>query len=179
MKQPDLRTLASALLCAVMLAGAPSAKAATPGHTKGSLTVQASKADEQAIRTLIERYRATVETLDQQAIEGLWVHDAQVTFIHPRGHERGWDGVWQHFYQGTMGLFSERQFNVHDIHVFQHGSVAYVEFYWDFLATFKTGGEPLRTQGRENQLLVRTPSGWRISNVHYSGMPVTGERQGF
>lgn len=80
---------------------------------------------------------------------------------------------------GTICLFSQRAFTLKDIHLLQQGDVAYVEFYWDFLASFKAGGEPLRTAGRENQMLVRTPSGWRIAHVHYSGMPLVGARQGF
>lgn len=175
----NLRSAASTLACAVALLAIPSLSTAATPTPAAQKSVASARADEAAIRAVIERYRASVETLDPAIIDTLWLHNEQVTFIHPRGHERGWNGVWRQFYQGTMGLFSQRKFDVRDVQVFQHGSVAYVEFYWDFVATLKTGGEPLHTEGRENQLLVRTPSGWRISNVHYSGMPVTGERQGF
>ena len=63
------------------------------------------------------------------------------------------------------------------VHV--HGDAAWVEFYWDFVAKFKTGGTPLNTKGRETQIFRKLDGGWRLVHVHYSGMPVGGEREGF
>jgi ketosteroid isomerase-like protein len=54
-----------------------------------------------------------------------------------------------------------------------------VEFYWDFVAKFRKDGSSITTHGRETQVYRRTPEGWRLVHVHYSGMPVTDQRQGF
>ncbi len=53
------------------------------------------------------------------------------------------------------------------------------EFYWSFDATMAKDATTIHTEGRETQVLEKTNQGWRIVHVHYSGMPVTGERQGF
>lgn len=143
------------------------------------LTDVGAHAREQGVRNLVERYRTTVESLNQEAIQEIWMKTDQVTFIHPRGHERGWDSVWSQFYLGTMGLFSKRTLQVRDVQVFLHDSLAHVEFYWDFRGTFQEGGAPLSTNGRESQTLLLTEAGWQIAHVHYSGMPVTGAREGF
>jgi ketosteroid isomerase-like protein len=60
-----------------------------------------------------------------------------------------------------------------------YGDTAWAEFYWDFVAKFRKDGSPLKTQGRETQVYRKDNQGWRIVHVHYSNMPVTGEREGF
>ena len=49
-----------------------------------------------------------------------------------------------------------------------------------FDATF-TGENPIpmQTKGRETQVLKKIGNEWSIVHVHYSGMPVTGESEGF
>ena len=40
----------------------------------------------------------------------LWLTSQDATFIHPRGHERGWGEIQRNFYEGTMGaFFTERK----------------------------------------------------------------------
>jgi ketosteroid isomerase-like protein len=101
-------------------------------------------------------------------------------FIHPRGHECGWEAVRENFFVKTMGEpFSERKLTVRDVAVRVYGDTAWAEFYWDFAATFRSDGKPLATKGRETQVYHKAEGGWRIVHVHYSGMPVTGQREGF
>jgi len=38
---------------------------------------------------------------------------------------------------------------------------------------------PIATHGRETQVYRKVDGAWRLVHVHYSGMPVTGERLGF
>lgn len=127
----------------------------------------------------VEKYRLSIETLDRSLAEQVWANNPHISLIHPRGHELTWAEVWENFYQNTIGLFSERALTIHKPNVFAYGDTAYVEFYWDFIAKFKQDGSPLHTKGRENQMLLRTSQGWRIVHVHYSNMPVTGDREGF
>jgi ketosteroid isomerase-like protein len=77
------------------------------------------------------------------------------------------------------GMFSERKLSTHDIAVQMLGDCAIAEFYWDFVAKLRKDGSPLTTHGRETQVYRKTPDGWRLVHVHYSGMPVAAERQGF
>jgi ketosteroid isomerase-like protein len=76
-------------------------------------------------------------------------------------------------------LLTDRRLVAYDIRVRELGDVALAEFYWRFDAKFRQDGTPLHTEGRETQVHLRTNGAWRIVHVHYSGMPVTEERQGF
>lgn len=54
------------------------------------------------------------------------------------------------------------------------------EFYWVFDAIF-SGENPqeIQTKGREKQVVKKFGDEWKLVHVHYSNMPVTGEREGF
>jgi ketosteroid isomerase-like protein len=52
-------------------------------------------------------------------------------------------------------------------------------FDWRFNAEFRADGSSLETEGRESQVWTATGDGWRLAHVHYSGMPVSAEREGF
>lgn len=136
--------------------------------------------DEAAIRTLIATYARSVDTADTSLASTIWADGPDVSFIHPRGHERGWDSVKVGVYEQAMGAtFSERRLTVKDVAIHCHGDSAWAEFYWDFAAKFRKDGSPLTTHGRETQVYWKLGGRWRLVHVHYSGMPVTGERQGF
>jgi len=110
----------------------------------------------------------------------VWTTDDKTSFIHPPGHERGWNAIERNFYRATMGeLLTDRKLVPYDIGVRELGDVALVEFYWRFDAKFRQDGTLLHREGRETQVLMRTDGTGRIVHVHYSGMPVTEEGQGF
>ena len=136
--------------------------------------------DEAAIRSLIETYAKSVESADTTLASTIWAFTPEVSFIHPRGHERGWNAIKDQFYGQTMGKnFSERKLIIKNPIIHTYGDIAWAEFYWDFKAKFRKDGSPLATHGRETQVYHKDNGEWRIIHVHYSGLPVTGERQGF
>jgi ketosteroid isomerase-like protein len=144
----------------------------------------AMKEDEQQrISRLVDAYFRSVISLDLDLASSVWLTSADVSFIHPRGHERGWDQIRRNFYEATMGtLFSERTLKaVTPVKVRQFGSdAALVEFDWDFVAKRVDNGELLHTTGRESQVFAKVPDlGWRLVHVHYSGPAITGTGQGF
>ena len=103
-----------------------------------------------------------------------------MSFIHPLGHERGWEAVKANVYAKLMGeTFSERKLAVKDIVVHAYPDMAWAEFYWDFAAKLRSDGTTLTTRGRESQVYRKIDGRWRLVHLHYSGMPATGERQGF
>ena len=136
--------------------------------------------DEDALRKLVDQYAASVKSLDMDLLKSIWIQSDEVTFIQPRGHQRGWEQIHKNFYLGAMANFSERDLQVKDlaIHRLDENS-AWGEFYWEFNATFKKDGKEIKTQGRETQVWKKDKGTWQIVHVHYSGMPVTGEREGF
>jgi len=130
----------------------------------------------------VATYLRSVERADTELASTLWATSPEVSFIHPRGHERGWEQVAQNLYQQTMGaMFTQRTLRLVGppaMHVY--GDAAVVEFDWDFVATRRDNGESLHTTGRESQVYAWCPDqGWRLVHVHYSGPPVTGVGQGF
>lgn len=160
--------LALALLVSTALSAAA---AAAPGD------------DEAQIRAQVERYRQSLIHIDDPSLrQNLWAMTPDVTFIHPRGHERGWKAIDENAYQKIMGgTFSRRNLTLTDgPHIALYGDAAVVEFDWNFDATVREDGSPMHTQGRESQVYIKFPDqGWRLVQVHYSGPAVTGKREGF
>ncbi len=136
-------------------------------------------ADRREIQTLIEKYAKSVDAADTALAAQVWSQSPDVSFIHPQGHEHGFDQVKQNVYVRAMGgTFSERKLTIADIAIRVYGDAAWAEFNWDFVARLRKDGSPLNTKGRETQIYRKEPAGWRLVHVHYSGMPISGARQG-
>ena len=145
-----------------------------------SLIENEMSADLAVICGLIEKYAKSVDDADTTLAAQVWLNSPDVSFIHPLGHEHGFEQIKQNVYMRLMGdTFSERKLSVHDVSVHVYGDAAWAEFYWDFAAKFRKDGSSLTTHGRETQLYCKEQGRWRLVHVHYSGMPVTAERQGF
>ena len=130
--------------------------------------------DQAAIEKQIQKYTAAADAADPKLAAEVWSNTDDVSFIHPQGHEHGWEQV-KTFYLDRMGApFSQRKLTVHDVKIHVMGDVAWAEFYWHFTATLRSDGRILHTDGRETQI-YRKPAGhrWELVHVHYSGPPVT------
>jgi len=146
--------------CAVSAAAAPQAPQA------------ASAADEAAIRQLITTYARSVDTVDTTLASTIWADSPDVSFIHPKGHQHGWESIKSGVYEQAMGqTFSERRLTVKDVAIHCHGDSAWAEFYWDFAGKLRQDGSPVATHGRETQIYWRLNGEWRLVHVHYSGLP--------
>jgi uncharacterized protein (TIGR02246 family) len=153
------------------------------GHADGEPRAAAKgkeAVDVKTIKELISTYAKSIDDADTALAAKLWADSPDVSFIHPRGHERGWKQVKENFYETTMGkLLTDRRLTAKNIEVQVYGDAAVAVFYWDFTAKLRQGGVPLKTHGRETQVYHRTDGRWRLVHVHYSGMPVTGKGRGF
>jgi ketosteroid isomerase-like protein len=139
-----------------------------------------AESDADAIRGLVAKYAKSVDDADTALAAEIWSKFPDVSFIHPRGHERGWDEVKRNVYEKLMGAtFSERKLSPRDVVVHVLGDAAWAEFYWDFSARFRENGQPLKTKGRETQVYRKAGGRWELVHVHYSGTPVTEQREGF
>ena len=146
----------------------------------GDNSSEETAVDSAAIRGLIEKYAKSIDAADTALAAEVWLDSPDVSFIHPLGHEHGFEQIKQNVYTRLMGdIFSERKLSAHDVSIHVFGDSARAEFYWDFAAKFRKDGSPLATHGRETQLYQKIQGRWRLVHVHYSGMPVTAERQGF
>jgi ketosteroid isomerase-like protein len=141
-----------------------------------------AKADDHAdIMKLLNNYAAAINgtELNLELAQSLWSHSEEITFIHPRGHQNGWDEIKKEFYLGAMGFFKQRELVLNNIGIqVLTDDTAWAEFYWDFEAVMHNG-TPLTTAGRETQILKREGDDWKIIHVHYSGMPTQEEGEGF
>lgn len=135
------------------------------------------------MKTVIELLKAYEESVSIENLalaDKLWSDDAKVSFIHPRGHEVGKEEVKKAFYVDTMySRFSERDLQITSYEINEYDDFAVVTFYWQFDAVFADNGEKKHTEGRETQVLKKEDGSWKIVHVHYSNMPVAGEREGF
>ena len=137
-----------------------------------------SNAESEEIKGLIAKYAKSIDDADTNIASQIWWDSPEASFIHPLGHEHGFEQIKKNVYLRLMGeTFSERKLTVHDATVQVLGDSAVAEFYWDFTAKFRKDGSPLTTHGRETQVYRKNSDGWRLVHVHYSGMPVAGERQ--
>jgi ketosteroid isomerase-like protein len=129
-------------------------------------------ADRQEIEQLIAKYARSVDAADTTLAAEVWSRSPEVTFIHPLGHEHGFDQIKQNVYVREMGAtFSERKLSIKDMDIHVHGDSAWAEFYWDFVAKLKSDGSSVNTKGRETQIYRKEQGVWRLVHVHYSGMP--------
>ena len=150
----------------------------SPGGEDSSAT--ASDGDAEEIKKLIMKYTKSIDEADTGLASQVWWDSPQASYIHPLGHEHGFDQIKENVYKRLMGgMFSERKLSAHDLAVQVLGDAAVAEFYWDFTAKMRKDGSPVTTQGRETQVYRKRPDGWRLVHVHYSGMAGAAERQGF
>jgi Xaa-Pro aminopeptidase len=162
----------------IMAEGA--AKRTAKGTTVENASPQNSAADTKAIAEQIAKYAKSVSDADTTLASQVWWNSPEASFIHPLGHEHGFEQIKQNVYQHLMGdTFTERNLSVHDLSIHVFGDSAVAEFYWDFAAKFRKDGAPIATHGRETQVYQRVQGEWRLAHVHYSGMPVSGGQQGF
>ena len=135
----------------------------------------------ETIEMLLENYATSIKYGDLDLADKLFLQNKNTSFIHPRGHEVGFDNVKEAFYVKTMiNRFSKRDLRIHNIKInLLTDNTAVVEFYWDFYATFREDNTDIITNGRESQTLIKVDDKWKIAHVHYSNMPVTGDKEGF
>ena len=94
------------------------------------------------ITRLITRYAQSIDAADTKLGSDIWENSLDVSFIHPLGHERGWEAVKSNLYERLMGeSFSERKLSVRDIVVHAYGDAAWAEFYWEFVAKSERTGQ--------------------------------------
>jgi ketosteroid isomerase-like protein len=159
---------------------APTKRQTDPPKTQTAAQTPSGSTDTDAIERIIAKYAKSIDAADTTLASQIWWDSPEVSFIHPLGHEHGFDQIKANVYTRLMGeTFSERKLTPRDITIHVYGDAGWSEFYWDFNAKFRKDGQPITTHGRETQIYRKFPSGWRIIHVHYSGMPTTQPSQGF
>ncbi|MCX6238830.1 MAG: nuclear transport factor 2 family protein [Bacteroidia bacterium] len=135
-----------------------------------------NKSDITAIKALIKKYAESIDNADSVLGSKLFAHTNEVSFIHPGGHEKGWQEVSNHIYKLFGDTFSKRKLNFFNENITVYNGVAWAEFYWVFDGTFKKDNSPFQSRGRETQIWKKNDNEWHLVHVHYSDMPLTGEQ---
>ncbi|VDZ94130.1 membrane protein [Salmonella enterica subsp. enterica] len=147
MQKTSLLFSAAAITLTLM---ASSASAATPTAAQN----EATSTVKQEITEGINRYLYSIDKADPTLGKQLFYVSPETSFIHPRGHERGWSQIAENFYGTTMGkTFSKRTLKLDAppaIHVY--GNAAVAEFDWHFTAVRRDNGQTQHTTGRESQV---------------------------
>lgn len=156
----------TAQVCALIFVLALGGSAVCEAQAEDSATPQ--------IRSVIIEYVRSIDNLDLNVARKVWSAASEVSFVHPRGTERGLDNILQNFYGNTMGIFSKRELMAKETGIHVYGDTAWSEFTWTFRATVKNSGQEITIHGRETQIYRKEDGTWRIVHVHYSGMPGTG-----
>jgi hypothetical protein len=89
---------------ALLLFSMLSAQFCTAQANSGPTTSTVDRANIQQIEALVADYAKSVNMLDTNLARKVWSSRSEVTFIHPRGTERGLDLVLQDFYQKHDGI---------------------------------------------------------------------------
>ncbi|HVH73038.1 MAG TPA: aminopeptidase P N-terminal domain-containing protein, partial [Candidatus Dormibacteraeota bacterium] len=113
------------------------------------------------IKSLIAKYTKSVDDADTNLASQVWWDSPEASFIHPLGHEHGFEQIKENVYKKLMGgMFSERKLSAHDLAVVVLGDAVVATFYWDFVAKFRKDASSITTHGRETQVYYKMPDGW-------------------
>jgi ketosteroid isomerase-like protein len=128
------------------------------------------------INELLENYKRSINNADTVLAKTFWHTSSDVSFIHPNGHEKGWEGIKKGIYEMFGTRFTTRDLKSYDETITLYGDMAILEFYWVFDAILAGDNPvPIQTKGRETQVLKKFGETWRIVHIHYSGMPESRE----
>jgi len=166
MKSGYLRSCVAFLLFVILCTPFGSAQVGA-----GAAPSTGDSASIQLIESVITEYVKSVDNLDTSLARKVWSATNEVTFIHPRGTERGLGNILENVYRTMMGRFSQRQLLPDSAEIHVYGDTAWSQFNWTFHATVKDGGAEITTKGRETQIYHKEDGSWHIVHVHYSGMP--------
>ncbi len=128
--------------------------------------------------SLVALYAQSIDQADTILASELWAPTAEISFINPGGTEYGWNGV-KNIYKMFKDNFSTRKLSFFDVKFAYYNDVSWLTFYWIFDATLRINNSSVQTRGRETQIWKKVNREWRLVHVHYSGMPVIGQGQGF
>ena len=138
-----------------------------------------NSSDNEAIKALVTDYATSISNADTALASRIWENTDEVSFIHPRGHEIGWDSIKTKFYLNTMGsFFYQRRLIVQDLSIYARKNAAWVTFSWEFKAKFRQDSTDFHSRGRESQTYIQENNKWKLVHAHYSNLPVTGPGKG-
>lgn len=174
MQKTSLLFSAAAITLTLMVS---SASAATPTAAQN----EATSTVKQEITEGINRYLYSIDKADPTLGKQLFYVSPENSFIHPRGHERGWSQIAENFYGTTMGkTFSKRTLKLDAPLLFMCMAMPPLQSSTGILPQYAVIMGRLNTRQAAKAVWAKIPNtGWRIVHVHYSGPAKTGVGEGY
>lgn len=124
---------------------------------------------EQAILTMIERYRHAISTQEAEDFLPLWDRSADCTLISPSHSYTGIDAIYNDFLLGAIRhAYSRIDLVTENIDVRILGDCAVVIFAYATDCIRRDTGEPFGISGLETQVYRLVEGDWKLVHVHYS-----------
>jgi ketosteroid isomerase-like protein len=123
------------------------------------------------IQQLLDTYFKSVNAADVTLASTIWLQSPDIVVVTPLGRTEGWDSVQRDLYVDFLQkAFLERDLRPSNVRIHVNGNSAWAVFDWSFTAKL-ANGQPFASKGRESHVYEKTDRGWRITHLHYSGLP--------
>jgi len=152
-------TLPLVLLIAVLAVVISPAQEPAPAQTQ--------KANQDALRTLMDVYATAVKEADDKLASQVWCGLAEDSITNPAGRWQGPEQI-NAFYGLLRDEYSERKLTFDDISFHVYGDFAWTEFTGDFAARQRKDGTPVFFHAVETQIYRRAHDKWCLVHVQYS-----------
>ena len=130
-------------------------------------SAQASDADVQAVRSLLESLARYAQEGDLVAMGSLYAPGSGVHIIEGTGVNHGWEDYRDNHLAPELQGFEDLEYRYFAIEPTVRGDVAYSAFRYELKAGTPNG--PLEAEGRGTAVLERMDGSWRIVHLHTSG----------
>ena len=123
------------------------------------------------IQQLLDTYFQSVNEADVTLASTIWLQSPDIVVVTPLGRSEGWDSVQRDLYVNFLQkAFLERDLRPSNVRIHVNGNSAWAVFDWNFTAKL-ANGQAFTSKGRESHVYEKTDRGWRITHLHYSGLP--------
>jgi ketosteroid isomerase-like protein len=127
--------------------------------------------EREQIQQLLDTYVKSVNAADVTLASTIWLQSPDIVVVTPLGRTEGWDSVQRDLYiHFLQKAFLERDLRPSNVHIHVNGNSAWAVFDWSFTATL-ANGQAFASKGRESHVYEKIDRGWRITHLHYSGLP--------
>lgn len=123
------------------------------------------------IQQVLDTYFKSVNAADVTLASTIWLQSPDIVVVTPLGRSEGWDSVQRDLYVNFLQkAFLERDLRPSNVRIHVNGNSAWAVFDWNFTAKL-ANGQAFTSKGRESHVYEKTDRGWRITHLHYSGLP--------
>ncbi|MGH9651142.1 MAG: nuclear transport factor 2 family protein [Terriglobales bacterium] len=124
---------------------------------------------EEKVLAANQRFYSALETLDLEAMEGIWLHEDWVGCVHP-GWEllEGWEAVgesWRRIFENTERM----KVGIAEVTVRVEGETAWVNCVEQVTSSYSSGFSTAWVQA--TNIFVRRNGDWRLVHHHASPIP--------